>query len=580
MGKKIKQKNIVEPIDTSPICHIPTDNPPGGRWYPPIVFSNILECGIVFLCILYSLMCLDAYFLDAIHLKLSLSNLSLLLGVELLLLGSVVYKKIHLVTEIKTAFYGIFVMLISFLISLNISPSLLPTSWSSDYPNHYILIDFLSRNEQLPLLTSGLGEMVQYPFGPSLFTSVVAKIFALSLMTAAGVIAATISALISVTVYLLAQELLKKYSLKNNLTDAGALVSAFMVFSVPVYFLDQYCGNFYYSMMFGELLVLISLLALMKVETGDTSWIFIFLLAAMGIIFTYTLFFIIPAVALLFFAFLNPDKIRVLLDRFTIISALLVAILFLLFSYERMSIGRHILQNEGLTVELNLMNFNIIFVILVISGIILCIKIIPAYLKSALFVYYLVIIAEYFTFLFLDHFGIIAVYFANKIFYLLILVLAVSAGIPVIFTIRQIEKDHLRTIALICIIGLIGFFSLFVALTYPVRTIPVVTSEDAIFSQKAEEYLNQNAIPYENLSITTGPLKAYWFRLLLHMDKNYAQQFLDKPTSFNSWLKNEDARYVAGEMVNNSYPEFFEMGGVRLQIVVREGQKVLLKKVE
>jgi len=49
---------------------------------------------------------------------------------------------------------------------------------------------------------------------------------------------------------------------------------------------------------------------------------------------------------------------------------------------------------------------------------------------------------------------------------------------------------------------------------------------------------------------------------------------------FNDWLKNPDARYVIGEMVNASYPEFFEMKGVKLQIVVREGQKVLLKKVE
>ena len=65
------------------------------------------------------------------------------------------------------------------------------------------------------------------------------------------------------------------------------------------------------------------------------------------------------------------------------------------------------------------------------------------------------------------------------------------------------------------------------------------------------------------------------------MDKNYAQQmFLSNATAFSDWLKNPEARYVAGEMVNASYPEYFEMGGVRLQIVVREGQKVLIRKVD
>lgn len=549
--------------------------------YPPLVFSNIVEFCIVFFCVTYSLFCLDAYFLNAVNLKLSVLNLSFLLVPELLLLGVVTFKKIQMVPEIRTALYGILVFLISFIISLKISPSLLSTSWSADYPHHYILIDFLSVHEQLPLLTSGLGEMVQYPFGPSLFTSVIAKILPVSLMTATGAIAAVMSALIVVTVYLLAREFLKKLSPEKFLADAGGLISAFMVFSVPVYFLDQYTGNFYYSMMFGELLVLICLLALMKIETGDRTWIFILILATMGIIFSYTLYIIIPVCAFLFFAILNPDKCRVLVDWVTILSGVLVASLFLLFSYERMQIGTHILQYEGLTVELKLMNFNILFTVLVIAGIIIGLKIIPAYLRSSLFVYSFIIIAEYFAFIFLNQFGLIALYYANKIFYLLIMVLSVSACIPVVFAVKYIRKDHIRTIAAFSIIGLIGIYSVFGALNFPVRTIPVVTNEDVIFSHKAEAYLKENAIPYDNMSITTAELKGYWLGLLLHMDKNYAQKrFLGEPTAFEDWLKNPDARYVAGEMMNNSYPEYFDMDGVRLQIVVREGQKVLIKKVE
>jgi hypothetical protein len=581
MGKKYRPRIALEPA-----LKKQSDNFLGGKnhpetRFPPMVFSTIPELAIIFFCISYSLFCLDAYLLNAIHLKLTPANLLFLLIVELWVLGYCARKKITLFAEIKTALYAVLVFLISFLISLNISPSLLPNNWSYDYPNHYILIDFLSVHEQLPPLTSGLGEMAQYPFGPSLFTSVFAKIIALPLMTTIGFIAAVIAALIAVMVYLLARELLRRYPFKTNLADAAALISPFMVFSIPIYFLDQYCGNFYYSMMFGELLVLVSLLALMKVEAGDRSWIFIFILTTMGIVFTYTLFIIIPVLALVLFAILNPEKVRALLDPVTILSGLLVAFLFGLFSYERLIIGSHILQSEGLTIDLDIMNFNIIFIVFVISGIILCCKMMPGALRGALFTYDFVIISEYFAFLFLNHFGIIAVYYANKIFYLLILVVSVSACLPIIYMVRKIQKDHLRTAAAVSIISLIGLFSVFIALTYPAVTKPVVTNEDVIFAQKTEAYLQKNAIPYQNLSITTGELKGYWLGLLLHMDRNYAQQqFLEKPTAFNDWLKNPDARYVAGEMVNASYPEFFEMGGVRLQIVVREGRKVLIRKVD
>jgi hypothetical protein len=160
-------------------------------------------------------------------------------------------------------------------------------------------------------------------------------------------------------------------------------------------------------MIFGELLVLLTLLSLMNAETGNRSWIYIFILAGMGIIFTYTLFMVIPVSALVFYAVLNPDKIRVLFDRMSIVFGLLVGSLFLLFSYERLGIGTHILQHEGLTTALSIMNFNILFFVLVISGIILGLKCVPGYPRSALFTYYIVITVEFFAFVFLDPFGLI-----------------------------------------------------------------------------------------------------------------------------------------------------------------------------
>lgn len=548
---------------------------------PKLIFSNFMEFLIVLFCVFYSLFCLDAYLLDALHLKLSVINLSATLGTELLLLWYITGKKIVLNNDTPPVVYGFFVFLISCGISLMISPTLLPINWSADYPNHYILVDYLSVHEQLPLLSSGLGEMVQYPFGPSLLTSVTAKVLSLPLMISLGLWATVIIAIMAVTVYLLSRELLMRLSEKKSVADMAGLVSVFMIYSVPAYFLDQYCGNFYYSMIFGELLVLLSLLALMKMEKGDALWFFIFLPACMGIIFSYTLFIIIPFAVLVIVAFLNPDKFRFLMDRNTIIAALLVISLFGFFSYERMAVGTHILRYEGLTVELSILNFNIIFIALVLTGIVLCVKTVPGYLRSALFVSYAVLIAEYFGFAVLDRFGLIALYYANKIFYLFILLMSVSACIPVFIALQYIRKDQFRAIAAIGIIGLVGIFSLFMVQTFPLHDIPVVTNEDAIFAQKAETYLHAHDIPYDNLSITTERLKGYWLGLLLHMDKEYAQRrFLDNVTPFSDWLKNPNARYVIGEMVNASYPEYFEMDGIRLQIVVREGQKVLIRKVD
>jgi len=546
-----------------------------------VLFTSLMEFFIVLFCTAYSLFCVNAYLLNAISLKLSVPSLSILLVTELALLGWAARSTIFISKGYRATAWAILVFLISLGISLNKSPSLLPKSWSADYPNHYILIDFLSTNEQLPTLTSGLGEMVQYPFGPSLFTALSAKMTGLPLMIMTGILAAMIAAILATTVYLLARKFLERYEICSTMADAAATISALMIFSVPVYYLGQYCGDFYYSMMYGELLVLLTLLALMHIEDGERLWMYVFIIATTGIIFTYSLFIVIPVCALILFALLNPIKIQGGIDRTSIGAGLLAAILFLVFTVERMKIGTHILQYEGLTVEPDLMNFNIIFIALIALGMILSQKTIRGFARSALSTYCGIVIAEFLGFFLLSQYGIIAAYYAKKTLFLLVLLLPVVAGLPVMYAVRQGVGEKHRSAALYGIIGIIGIFSLFTALVYPVQQNPVVTPEDVLFAQKAEVYLINHNIPYQNLSITTGELKGYWFGLLLHMDKNYAQQrFLSNATSFRDWLQDPDARYVAGEMVNATYPEFFEMNGVRLQIVVREGQKVLIRKVD
>jgi len=546
-----------------------------------VLFTSLMEFFIVLFCTAYSLFCVNAYVLNAGSLKLSVPLLSILLVTELALLGWAARSMIIIHRGYRATAWAILVFLISLGISLDKSPSLLPKSWSADYPNHYILIDFLSTNEQLPILTSGLGEMVQYPFGPSLVTALSAKMTGLPLMTMTGILAALISAFLVVTVYLLARKFLDRYETGSTMAGAAAAISALMVFSVPVYYLGQYCADFYYSMMYGELLVLLTLLALMHIEDGERLWIYVFIIATTGIIFTYSLFIVIPVCALILFALLNPEKIQGIINRTSIGAGVLSVILFLLFTVERMKIGTHILQYEGLAVEPDLMNFNLIFIALIAFGTILSQKTTRDFARSALSIYCGIVIAEFLGFFLLSQTGIIAAYYAKKTLFLLVLLLPVVACLPVLYAVRQGVGERHRSAALYGIIGLIAIFSVFTALTYPVQEKPVVTPEDVLFAQKAEIYLHNHNIPYQNLSITTGELKGYWFGLLLHIDKNYAsQRFLANATPFSEWLQDPDARYVVGEMVNATYPEFFEMKGVRLQIVVREGQKVLIRKVD
>jgi hypothetical protein len=570
-GAEVKNVSFRDFSEDTPLTPHDTQN---------FIFSNIMEFALIFFGVLYSLFCFGGYLLDGANVRLSVLNLILFLLPVLLIIGYFSYKKIRIDKNFRTLFFAILVFMISFTISWIISPSLLPIYASVDYPHHYILIDYFSDHEAFPPINYGIGEMVQYPFGASLFTSFISRIFSLPVMNTMGLLVAIISGLLASGVFLISRELLRKCKIETDLADVTSLVSVFMVFTMPVYFLDQYCSNFYYSMIFGELLVLLSLLALMKSESGTSSWMMIFMLINIGIIYTYTLFIVITFFAFLIYAILNRDRMPVFSDKKILLTGILVFFLFLIFSIQRLSTGISILQHEGATVEFSIFNFNILFIILVVSGFILFLKKPSENLKSAFSVYLFVIILTYITFIFLDHFGLIALYFANKVFYILVLVVSCLAIFPIIFTIRRIQPVVYQKFAAGVIVSLIGLFSIYSLLTYPIGHHPSVTNDDVIFTKNAETYLHKNNISYNNLSIISGSLKGYFLALMLHMDKNYAQRnYLSQRTSFNYWLSNPNSSYGIGEMTNASYPEKFSINGVQLEIVVREGQRVLLKKL-
>ncbi len=427
--------------------------------------------------------------------------------------------------------------------------------------------------------------MVQYPFGASLFTSFISRIVSLPVMTSMGLIVAVMSGLIVSGVCLISRELLRKCKIREDLADVTSLVSAFMVFCMPVYFLNQYTNNFYYSMIFGELLVLLSLLALLKSEAGNDLWITVFMLMDIGIIYTYTLFIIIPLSAFLLLTILNHNKISVFSDKKIALTGMFVFFLFLIFSIQRLSTGISILTWEGGTVAFSIFNFNIIFIILIVSGYILFLKKNTENRRNALSIYLFVMVLEYFAFIFLNHFGIIALYFANKIFFMLILLVSCIAPLPIISIARRIKNLQFQKFAAGVIVSLIGLYSIYSLLTYPVASQPYVTNDDVIFSKNVETYLHNNNISSTNLSIISGTFKghtftSYFYALLIHINKEYAvDNFLLKPTTFNSWLNNPNSSYGIGELVNGSYPDKFSVDEVKLEIIIRDGKHVLLKKI-
>jgi hypothetical protein len=545
-----------------------------------IVFSNALEFGIIFFGIAYSLFCLGGYLLDLAHLRLSVVNLFFFSLALVLIIVYFGYKKIKIERNVGALLLGILVFLVVFMISWNASPSFLPISDSVDYPHHYILVEYFSVHEAFPQMDSGLGEMNQYPFGPSLFTSFISRIISLPIMNAMGLLVAIVSGLIAAGVYLISRELLKKCKIERDLSDVASLVGSFMVFTLPIYFLEQYSHNFYYSMVFGELLVLLSLLALMKSESGNTLWLAIFFFVNVGIIYTYTLFIVIPFLAFLIFAVLNRDKIPCFSDRKIVLGAISVFFLFAIFSIQRFSTGIGILQNEAGTVAFNIFNFNVLFIILVVSGLVLYLREGPAKLKRVFPVFLFVVIMEFFAFVVLNQFGKIALYYANKQFYVIILVASCLATLPIVFLARRFKNTRHQKYVAITIAGLIGLFSLYSLLVFPVPPAPIITNGDAIFMKNVETYFHDNNLSYDNLSISGGPFNRYFDALLLHMDRQRAGYYLTKETAFDDWSGDPNSSYVAARArIDVPAQKTFLFKDKKFEIVLNDGRMVLIKKL-
>jgi hypothetical protein len=122
--------------------------------------------------------------------------------------------------------------------------------------------------------------------------------------------------------------------------------------------------------------------------------------------------------------------------------------------------------------------------------------------------------------------------------------------------------------------------SLFYPSNFHLNTKPPISNEDITFSHEIETYLSQNNISHTNLTISNQRIKAYWYALLLHMEKGYAvTQYLEKYSSFQEWLDNPTSQYFFGEYQNSPLQDITGINHTRIQTILREDNRVLMKKL-
>lgn len=552
-------------------------------------FRNPIEFIVIIILLLYSMVVTNAYFLNFFDLNMSVFNITFILVIEFVLFISL--SNIKFAFEANSTIYCLGIFSIVFIYSFSHSPDFMPVSFSVDAVHHYVLMDYFYDHESLPDLSYSyyMQEMVQYPYGPSLFTVYFSKIFGIELVKVMQILVFAAAGLLAVLVYLIGGELLHEYDIPAKSKDIISIAGPFMLFSIPKYFIGQYLESFYYSMVFGSVLVLGTLLAFQKIERKEYAWINLYFILSLGIIFTYPLFIIIPVFAAAIWLFFKSNNRKLLGNKLIFTYLILLSGVFILYSLERINIGKAILLNEGYTLVPDISNFNPIFIILVISGIILYgIENEEEGVKRIAIIYIVILFLEPYFFLFINKFGLIAKYFAYKTMYLQVLIMSPFICIPIAYLIKHIDNYNFinkKRFSDICLFGtlfIITLFSLYTLAAYQVNSQPILTINDIKLSKYTANYRFENNMADGNITIIAPNLASYWIgNGFLHMEKEYAiQKFLTnkKMGTIEEWMNNTKSSYLLTriEYININY--FKNNVNFKFLIEHREGNTVLLKK--
>ncbi|MFA5332137.1 MAG: hypothetical protein WC342_07135 [Methanoregula sp.] len=544
-------------------------------------FRNIFEFLIVIFAVCYSFFCFDEYLLDTVTFGGSFVPLYALFIAEVGIAAWFFRKKFCISRDLPTTVLCIAVFAMIFLYMVAVSPSFLPISKSADYPHHYLLIEYITSHESLPPINyDQIGEMAQYPFGASLATASFSNFFGLSILNGLALLSAIILGFILVCSYLVTLEILKKSKADLPWGNLLALAAPLMVLSLPLYFIEQVNQDFYYSMVWGELLILVCLLLLLKAESGSLAWLYPFLAVCVGIVYTYTLYIVIPFAAVLAWLILNREKTLPNITKTHIAAGLAVVGLFLVFALQRFTVGRGILGHEGDTIALSVFNFNFLFLALIILGAGLGLYYGWISWKGPYFLMLVLVFLEVFAFLVLNNFGMVARYFANKNFYLLILLLSPLTAIPFTYIVSTGKNEISKRNRVICGLVLIFVVSVFCLMLYSLAqdNEPAVNNNDISFSENVRTYISENNIAYENLTISNVPWRAYWSALLLHVSKDYADKHYLGYVSLDDWLSNPESPYLVAQVQDCSLPGYLEINGTRVQKVICQDSNIFLKK--
>lgn len=412
---------------------------------------------------------------------------------------------------------SIFLFLMFFSLLMITVPHIL--SKSADAVHHYILVDYIANNgypiEKTISSTSYLREMVEYPPLPCMIAAFFLKfssgiIFPFDAM---NLVLLIVISIIPVFIYLISFEM-------TSQLWASLISISFLL--VNVYYYEQFLGSYFFSMIFGELFILISLYSLIRFEISKQKfWILVFSLNSLLLIFSYTSWFLIPVLSFFILVYFYHNYF----NKLDLVYIIPILIIFVIFSYLRRDTGFSILKHEGLAVVVTLKTL-IFFLPLFVIFLFMAVGIIFYIQEQKRIISPLLYISIIFMNAILFLIANFAVYHLIKLIYLLSILGTIFAGYGFI---RVWEKSRIKknkNIMFLCLF-LISYIAMAGYLVYySTQVSPPFTISDYQLSEMVlkDDAVNQSLL---NIELDTG-IENYWVSLgFLHMDPVRSNEFLN-----------------------------------------------------
>jgi len=391
-------------------------------------------------------------------------------------------------------------------------------SSSADAVHHFILVDYITNNgypvEDDAVTISYMDGMIDYPPFPCMIAAIFVKLtsnFLLPFDAMNFTLLLMVSFLVML-IYLITFELTSKIW-------ASLISISFLLGNV--YFYEQFLGSYFFSMIFGEVFLLLALYLLIIFENSkEMFWIYAFYSSCFLLIFSYTSWFLIPVLTFLLLAY----KYKKYFNKLDILGFILILAVFAWFSYSRLNSGIYILKFEGY-VPIITLKMIIYYIPLIITVIFLIIGFVAYVRKKEKLISPLIFIVVIFCNILLFYLLNFASYHIIKLVYLLTIFGTVFAGYGFVYIYEKYvnwKSENVIFIALfllsfIIAAGYLGFYSMNASSPF--------TIEDHQLSQLIlkDSNINKSLI---RVDVNSG-IENYWISLgFLHLDVMKSNAFL------------------------------------------------------